>query len=182
MATHSSILTWRIPWSEQPGGLPSLGLQRVRHATTWTQLLTKWEGFNNPHLEMVYLRMWLSWSQHLYFTWKSGRYPSGENFTPYSTNWSRAAGSMWLSIHRDFPKCLALVHCGSAKFNSLPGWFSHSVSLPVMQSQKWLLSVLLVGRTQGHFIVLTNNPFDQPSCSFTASWAVANLFGLPLEN
>ena len=31
MATHSSILTWRVPWTEEPGGLPSMGLQRVRH-------------------------------------------------------------------------------------------------------------------------------------------------------
>ena len=31
MATHCSILAWRIPWSEEPGGLQSLGLQRVGH-------------------------------------------------------------------------------------------------------------------------------------------------------
>ena len=31
MAIHSSILTWRIPWTEEPGGLQSMGLQRVRH-------------------------------------------------------------------------------------------------------------------------------------------------------
>ena len=30
-ATHSSILAWRIPWTEEPGGLQSIGLQRVRH-------------------------------------------------------------------------------------------------------------------------------------------------------
>ena len=29
MATHSSILAWEIPWTEEPGGLQSLGLQRV---------------------------------------------------------------------------------------------------------------------------------------------------------
>ena len=29
MATHSSILAWRIPWTEEPGGLPSVGSQRV---------------------------------------------------------------------------------------------------------------------------------------------------------
>ena len=29
--THSSILAWRIPWTEEPGGLPSMGSQRVRH-------------------------------------------------------------------------------------------------------------------------------------------------------
>ena len=31
MTTHSSILSWRIPWTEEPGGLQSMGLQRVRH-------------------------------------------------------------------------------------------------------------------------------------------------------
>ena len=31
MATHSSILAWKIPWTEEPGGLQSLGLQRVGH-------------------------------------------------------------------------------------------------------------------------------------------------------
>ena len=31
MATHSSILVWRIPWTEEPGGLQSTGLQRVGH-------------------------------------------------------------------------------------------------------------------------------------------------------
>ena len=31
MATHSSILAWRIPWIEEPDGLQSIGLQRVGH-------------------------------------------------------------------------------------------------------------------------------------------------------
>ena len=31
MATHSSILVWRILWTEKPSGLQSMGLQRVRH-------------------------------------------------------------------------------------------------------------------------------------------------------
>ena len=31
MATHSSILAWRIPWTEEPGGLQSMGSQRVGH-------------------------------------------------------------------------------------------------------------------------------------------------------
>ena len=30
MAIHSSILAWRIPWTEEPGGLQSMGSQRVR--------------------------------------------------------------------------------------------------------------------------------------------------------
>ena len=31
MATHSNILAWEIPWTEEPGGLQSTGSQRVRH-------------------------------------------------------------------------------------------------------------------------------------------------------
>ena len=31
IATHSSILAWRIPWTEEPGRLQSMGLQRVGH-------------------------------------------------------------------------------------------------------------------------------------------------------
>ena len=40
MAIHSSVLTWEIPWTEEPGGLQSMGSQRVRHdlATTREQL------------------------------------------------------------------------------------------------------------------------------------------------
>ena len=35
-ATHSSILAWRIPWTEEPGGLQSMGSQRARH--DWSDL------------------------------------------------------------------------------------------------------------------------------------------------
>ena len=31
VATHSSILAWRVPWTEEPAGLQSMKLQRVRH-------------------------------------------------------------------------------------------------------------------------------------------------------
>ena len=31
MATHSSVLAWKIPWTEEPGGLLPIGSQRVRH-------------------------------------------------------------------------------------------------------------------------------------------------------
>ena len=31
MATHFNILAWRIPWTEEPGGLQTMGSQRVRH-------------------------------------------------------------------------------------------------------------------------------------------------------
>ena len=31
MATHSSILVWKVKWTEKPGGLPSMGSHRVEH-------------------------------------------------------------------------------------------------------------------------------------------------------
>ena len=39
MATHSIILTWRFPWTEKPGGLQSIGSQRVGHGSTHKSLL-----------------------------------------------------------------------------------------------------------------------------------------------
>ena len=59
MATHFSILTWKIPWTEEPGGLQSTGLQRVRqdlvierstHTSNYSTL-----NFGEYLTEMVYL-------------------------------------------------------------------------------------------------------------------------------
>ena len=41
MATHSSIPAWRIPWTEEPGGLQSIGLQRVGNDWATTNILLK---------------------------------------------------------------------------------------------------------------------------------------------
>ena len=46
MATHSIILAWKIPWTEEPGGLKSMGLQKVGYINTthrqdsWSQKVT----------------------------------------------------------------------------------------------------------------------------------------------
>ena len=50
MTTPSSVLVWRIPWTEEPGGLQSMGLQRVGH--DWSDLVCTW---NN--LELMELRV-----------------------------------------------------------------------------------------------------------------------------
>ena len=39
MATHTSILAWRIPWTEEPGGPWSIGSQRIKHDWFWTEWL-----------------------------------------------------------------------------------------------------------------------------------------------
>ena len=48
MATHSSILTWKIPWTEEPGGLQSMGRKKVRHdlGTKQQQHLLKFIGIS----------------------------------------------------------------------------------------------------------------------------------------
>ena len=51
MATHSSILAWRIPWMVKPGGLQSMGLQRVKH--NWATFATTMVGKNTLH-RLVY--------------------------------------------------------------------------------------------------------------------------------
>ena len=40
MATHSSVLAWRIPWTEEPGGFPVHGIARIRHDLATKPLLT----------------------------------------------------------------------------------------------------------------------------------------------
>ena len=47
MATHFSILVWRIPWTEEPGRLQSMGLQRVSHNWATLTTTTNSEGANN---------------------------------------------------------------------------------------------------------------------------------------
>ena len=42
MTTHSSLLAWEIPWTEQPGGLQSMGSQRVRHNWATNTLMDIW--------------------------------------------------------------------------------------------------------------------------------------------
>ena len=51
MATHSSIFAWRIPWTEEPGRLQSMGSQRVRHGlVTHTHTNNKKAGLKlNTH-------------------------------------------------------------------------------------------------------------------------------------
>ena len=50
MATHSNILTWRIPWTKEPGGLQFMGSQRVRH--DWSDLACMHDEKSNHIFEM----------------------------------------------------------------------------------------------------------------------------------
>ena len=72
MATHSSLLAWRIPWTEEPSGLQSMGLQRVGHnwvsaihfTATITITLQSW----NTHLSTP-LQLWQCCLGRPYWRW-----------------------------------------------------------------------------------------------------------------
>ena len=57
MATHSSVLPWRIPWTEEPGGLQSMGSQRVGHdrVTSLSLSLPKRKKTTQPEKDAFYL-------------------------------------------------------------------------------------------------------------------------------
>ena len=54
MATHSSILAWEIPWTEEPGGLQSVESQRVRHDRV-TNTDDRLSTLNRRHLFLTIL-------------------------------------------------------------------------------------------------------------------------------
>ena len=49
MATHSSILAWRIPWTEEPGGLQSIESQRV--GCNWSNLALTQDNFTSVNIK-----------------------------------------------------------------------------------------------------------------------------------
>ena len=53
-ATHSSILAWRIPWTEGPGGLQSMGSQRVRHDQSDLSCTNWWPQSSNYHCSILF--------------------------------------------------------------------------------------------------------------------------------
>ena len=65
MAPHSCTLAWKIPWTEEPGGLQSMGLHRVRH--DWSDLAAAAASFQM--LLLVVVRRWhfilMFWPRHL---------------------------------------------------------------------------------------------------------------------
>ena len=64
MATHTSVLAWRIPWTEEPGGIQSMGPQRVGHDEQKHGLL--WAGVRmRPRLQWVEGVLKYSWSERM---------------------------------------------------------------------------------------------------------------------
>ena len=72
MTTHSSVLARRIQWTEEPGRLQSMGLQRVRH--DWTTNILSSQNFSSLNMHAFFIPSWL-WT-YIFFPWKSPCYDS----------------------------------------------------------------------------------------------------------
>ena len=83
MATYSSIHAWRIPWTEEPGGLPSTGSQRVRH--DWSNLACTYT------LEVEGLPWWLSGKEPNCQRWRH-RFSLWIRRIPWSKKWQPTPG------------------------------------------------------------------------------------------
>ena len=80
MATHSSILAWRIPGTEEPGGLPSMGLHRVRH--DWSDLAAA--AVASPGNSRFPLRNYSSLNSDQWFEW-DWSYSPGQRVNMWSS-------------------------------------------------------------------------------------------------
>ena len=92
MAIHSSILAWKIPWTEEPGGLQSMGSQSVRHS--WSDLahthtMAAWPGQGLEQKVMPLIHV-LDWTQIP---------PIIHEFLTLIIRWSRQEDCEGLSTH-----------------------------------------------------------------------------------
>ena len=104
MATHSSILAWRIPWTEDPGGIQSMGSQRVGHDWAHTHTHTGWmqssseTGEARGHFSRL---LPPTCSESTTSLWKELVHMS-------------AAHLLWLLLKGRCPDCLALIAKGAS--------------------------------------------------------------------
>ena len=86
MATHSSVLAWRIPGTGKPGGLPSLGSHRVGH--DWSDLTAADKGMANHFSILAWRTPWTVWK---------GKIQDTERWTPQV---SRCPICYWRSVEK----------------------------------------------------------------------------------
>ena len=129
MTTHSSILTWRIPWTEKPSGLRSIELQRVGH--DWSNLVcTHTVAWNIWKLKLTLDRgVQGPWSTLL-----SVQTPGNQSF-PWG-HWQAWELSAWLwpslSKHgapESWPEGMCVDSAGEVDWSSLPQPASRSLEL-----------------------------------------------------
>ena len=129
MATHSSILAWRIPWTEESGKVQSIGSKRVRH--NWSNLaLTDWSTF---HTLTCYLQFSSVEFSHSVVS---------DSFRPHESQHARPpCPSPTPGVHSDsHPSsrwCHPAISSSVVPFSSCPQSLPASKSFPMCQLFAW---------------------------------------------
>jgi len=98
MATHSSVLAWRIPRMGEPGGLPSMGSHRVRHdwsdlhAIKWASPVAQWSK-NLPAMKETWHKLWVQ-SLHWEDPWRR-KWLTTPVFLPGKSHGQRSLVGLW---------------------------------------------------------------------------------------
>ena len=96
MATHSSILAWRIPWTEYPGGLQSMGLQSKESDTT------DWLTHTHIHTQVAPrkgITLICGWDLKAIFILKRNTEMVGEGLREYGSKCFFSAGSDSIAVY-----------------------------------------------------------------------------------
>ena len=117
MVTHSSILAWRIPWMEEPGGLQSMGSQRVRQ--DWATSLSLSQVSQR---QILWLKRWMFNINRLRFEYCLIIYPGKVSQSPLS--------SVSLSL-----KCWEIIHTSHGGCNNRAGHV-RAWTVPSIQKKK----------------------------------------------
>ena len=126
MAAHSSILAWRIPWTEEPGGLQSTGSHRVRH---------DWSHFVFMHAEV----------DHQVRLRTSGMvYGKLGDFTDRNLKWCPEVGiNLWVGNHFRGQACVLPSHI-AFQILQVINTNVNKIKIPFMTSHNYALKLLLI--------------------------------------
>ena len=151
MATHSSIFAWEIPWTEESGGLQSMGLQRVRH---------NWATEHGWTLLAICSKIHSHFPKAFSIFTICSNDSACKSLSPSnSAQWNGLNISFWLPSLHSCPKIY--IYASRDYFNELIFWYVHSFSNPIVKlktkqpldnpraKQKPNHMCLLIGHLQG---------------------------------
>ena len=169
MATHSNILAWRILWTEEPAGIQSIGLQRIRH--DWSDLahtafLLNYECYHIWYIFVYTIGLHTARLGNWYCVTNTALSPSGMFFECLND----AANEGWVSeaniaiIQRIVPWCL------QRQIRMLVDYPSHHSSEHTYFQLEYLLRLPLHTKTQTSQVGIKSSPKSQLKYTVHLAW------------
>ena len=123
MTTHTSILSWRVPWTEEPDGLQSIGLQRVRH--NWSHLACMHESPESLLIDgLIRVVRSIRFLSSKAWPVETGQVDSKPALTPLTTFRSLGELRFWLLVSTSLSGCWQVAQpvswSGGAVFHAMP--------------------------------------------------------------